>query len=228
MNEHILIIEDEPGLRQSLIDCLAARRYRVNSTRDGKDGLQIATDDQFDLIILDIMLPSMNGLDICGHLRQRNIHTPILMLTARGTLTDKVAGLREGADDYVTKPFEMEELLARIEALLRRSLTASRAQHDVYELQGIRIDFKNSRIVRDGRMTDLSEREARLLRYFLEHRGEVLTRQELLHAVWGYNFAPLSRTVDVHVAWLRQKLENDPRDPRLILTVHRQGYRFVE
>ena len=228
MNERILVIEDEPGLRQSLVDCLLKRQYQVDSARDGKTGLEVATQSPFDLIILDIMLPSMNGLEVCGSLRRLRINTPILMLTARGKLTDKIVGLREGADDYMTKPFEMEELLARLEALLRRSSLTARAQQEVYDIDAIQIDFKNSRIIRDGRMTDLSEREARLLRYFLEHRGEVLTRRELLHAVWGYNFAPLSRTVDVHVAWLRQKLEDDPREPRLILTIHGRGYRFTE
>lgn len=225
MKERILIVEDEPGLRQSLVDCLNVRQYYVQSTRDGQTALKTATEARFDLIILDIMLPSMNGLDVCRKLRERDVQTPVLMLTARGTLRDKVIGLREGADDYMTKPFEMEELLARIGAILRRAALTTR---DVYEIQGIQMDFKNSRIVRGGHMTDLSEREARLLRYFVEHQGEVLSRQELLRAVWGYNFVPFSRTVDVHVAWLRQKLEEDPGQPRLIVTVHGQGYRFAE
>jgi two-component system, OmpR family, alkaline phosphatase synthesis response regulator PhoP len=225
MKERILIVEDEPGLRQSLVDCLNVRQYYVQSTRDGQTALETATEVRFDLIILDIMLPTMNGLDVCRKLRERDVQTPVLMLTARGTLKDKVVGLREGADDYMTKPFEMEELLARIGSILRRAALTTR---DIYEIQGIQMDFKNSRIVRRGQMTDLSEREARLLRYFVEHQGEVLSRQELLRAVWGYNFVPFSRTVDVHVAWLRQKLEDDPGQPRLIVTVHGQGYRFAE
>jgi two-component system, OmpR family, alkaline phosphatase synthesis response regulator PhoP len=224
MKERILIVEDEPDLRQSLVDCLNVRQYDVQSTRDGQTALNTATESRFDLIILDIMLPSMNGLDVCRKLREREVQTPVLMLTARGTLKDKVVGLREGADDYMTKPFEMEELLARIGAILRRAALTTR---DVYEIHGIQMDFKNSRIVRRGQMTDLSEREARLLRYFVEHQGEILSRQELLRAVWGYNFVPFSRTVDVHVAWLRQKLEDDPGQPRLIVTVHGQGYRFA-
>lgn len=168
-NERILIVEDEPGLRQSLADCLNPRQYYVDSRRDGKAGLETAAKSQFDLIILDIiMLPSMSGLEVCHALRQRGIRTPVLMLTARASLEDKVLGLREGADDYMTKPFEMEELLARVAAHLRR---ASATTHFVYEVRGIQIDFRNLRIVRGGQMVDLSEREARLLRYFLEHEG---------------------------------------------------------
>jgi two-component system alkaline phosphatase synthesis response regulator PhoP len=225
MNERILIVEDEPGLRQSLVDCLNVRQYCADSIRDGKAALEKATEGRYDLIILDIMLPSMNGLDVCRNLRQRGVATPVLMLTARTTLKDKVVGLRDGADDYMTKPFEMEELLARVVAILRR---ASLGGKDLYEVRGIQIDFKNSRIIREGRMIDLSEREARLLRYFVEHQGQVVRREELLKAVWGYNFLPFSRTVDVHVAWLRQKMERDPRQPELILTVHGQGYRFAD
>jgi two-component system alkaline phosphatase synthesis response regulator PhoP len=226
MNERILIVEDEPGLRQSLTDCLNVHQYSVESRKDGQAGFERASQSGFDLIILDIMLPSMNGFDVCRSLRQLGVSTPVLMLTARGTLSDKVAGLRQGADDYLTKPFEMEELLARVEALIRRSMTTA-AQKDVYDINGIQIDFRNSRIVRNGRTTDLSEREAHLLRYLIERRGQVLTRRELLRAVWGYDFTPFSRTVDVHIVWLRQKLEDDPRQPRLIVTVHGQGYRFA-
>jgi two-component system alkaline phosphatase synthesis response regulator PhoP len=225
MNERILIVEDEPGLRQSLVDCLNNRNYEADSIRDGMEALKKATEAHYDLVILDIMLPTMNGLEVCRSLRERHIATPVLMLTARGTLHDKVEGFREGADDYMTKPFEMEELLVRIEAILRRSSLSGK---DSYRLRGIEVDFRNSRIIRSGRMTDLSEREARLLRYFLEHQGEVISRDHLLKAVWGYNFLPFSRTVDVHVAWLRQKLEDDPRQPQLILTVHGKGYKFVE
>jgi two-component system alkaline phosphatase synthesis response regulator PhoP len=137
---------------------------------------------------------------------------------------DKVVGLQDGADDYMTKPFEMEELLARVLAILRRAALAAK---DFYDIRGIQIDFKNSRIVRDGRTTELSEREARLLRYFVEHRGEVVSREQLLRVVWGYDFMPFSRTVDVHVAWLRQKIEIDPRQPVLIVTIHGRGYRFA-
>jgi two-component system alkaline phosphatase synthesis response regulator PhoP len=225
MNERILIVEDEPGLRQSLVDCLNVRKYCADSVRDGMAALEKATEGRYDLIILDIMLPSMNGLDVCRNLRQRGIATPVLMLTARTTLKDKVVGLRDGADDYMTKPFEMEELLARVVAILRRAALGGK---DIYEVRGIQIDFKNSRIIRKGRMIDLSEREARLLKYFVEHQGQVVRREELLKAVWGYNFLPFSRTVDVHVAWLRQKMEDDPRQPELIQTVHGQGYRFAD
>jgi two-component system alkaline phosphatase synthesis response regulator PhoP len=224
MSKRIFVVEDEPGLRQSLVDCLNVRRYEVHSSRDGETALRTATATPFDLIILDVMLPAMDGFEVCRTLRESQVLTPVLMLTARHTLQDKIEGLRGGADDYVTKPFEMDELLARIEALLRRSSVA--APKESYEVRGIQIDLKNSRIVRDGRTIDLSRSEARLLRYFLEHRDQTLSRPELLKAAWGYDFAPLSRTVDVHVAWLRQKLEKDPADPRVIVTVRGEGYRF--
>jgi two-component system alkaline phosphatase synthesis response regulator PhoP len=225
MNERIFIVEDEAGLQQTLVDCLRARSYRVEASGDGAAALEIATRSQFELIVLDVMLPSMDGIDVCRTLRQRGVGSPILMLTARAAVRDRVEGLREGADDYLAKPFEMEELLARIEALLRRSTFAARAR--IYEIHGIEMDFDNNRISKGGRFVDLSERESGLLRYFVEHRGETLSREELLRAVWGYNLAPETRTVDVHVAWLRQKLEDDPHEPRLIATVHGRGYRFL-
>jgi two-component system alkaline phosphatase synthesis response regulator PhoP len=225
MNERVLIVEDEPGLQQSLTDCLVAQGYRVEPIGDGAAALESATKTPFDLILLDVMLPSMNGFDVCRSLRQRGVDTPILMLTARSAVRDRVEGLREGADDYVSKPFEMEELLARIQALLRRASIAARPQ--VCELHGIQMDFENNRISRNGRFIDLSEREAGLLRYLVDHRGETLAREELLRAVWGQHLDPSSRTVDVHIAWLRQKLEDDAHQPRLITTVHGRGYRFL-
>ena len=174
------------------------------------------------------MLPSRNGFDICRNLRKEGIAVPILMLTARSELNNKVLGLNAGADDYLTKPFEVPELKARIEALLRRaSGTAAPAELKSYEFAGIHIDFVRSKMAKNGRTIPLSEREARLLRYLIERRGVVLTRNELLENVWGYNEAPLTRTVDVHIVGLRQKLEDDPRRPQFIITVHGEGYRFA-
>jgi two-component system alkaline phosphatase synthesis response regulator PhoP len=173
------------------------------------------------------MLPRLNGFDVCRDLRQRGVSTPIIMLTARGQVVDKVIGLKLGADDYVTKPFEMIELLARIESLLRRAPALPAPPSETYQFGAVRVDFRRAEVERDGRPVELSAREFQLLRYFIEHRGSTLSRDELLNEVWGYNAMPSTRTVDVHVAWLRQKLEPNPRHPQYILTVHGLGYKFV-
>lgn len=229
MNKRILLIEDEPGLVLTLTDRLSSEGYSVDTAHDGDVGLERASNENFDLIILDVMLPSRNGFDICRDLRQRRTSTPIIMLTARGQIVDKVVGLKLGADDYLTKPFEMLELLARIEALLRRAPVSPAPQldNDIYQFGPIRIDFRRAEVHRSGEVLELSALEFRLLRYFIEHRGETLSRDELLNEVWGYNALVSTRTVDVHVAWLRQKLEEHPRHPQYILTVHGLGYKFV-
>jgi two-component system alkaline phosphatase synthesis response regulator PhoP len=172
------------------------------------------------------MLPRMGGFDVLKELRKRNIETPVIMLTARGQVVDKVVGLKLGADDYVTKPFEMVELLARIEAKLRRAPVTPHPTEG-YQFGGIRIDFRRAEITKDEQPLELSAREFQLLRYFIEHRGATLTREELLNEVWGYNSMPSTRTVDVHVAWLRQKIEPNARHPQFILTVHGMGYKFA-
>jgi len=172
------------------------------------------------------MLPSMNGFDVIRELRRRGIETPVIMLTARGQIVDKVVGLKLGADDYVTKPFEMVELLARIEAKLRRAPVTPHPA-DGYQFGDVRIDFRRAEVARNGEPVELSAREFQLLRYFIEHRGATLTREELLNEVWGYNAMPSTRTVDVHVAWLRQKVEPTPRHPQFILTIHGLGYKFT-
>jgi two-component system alkaline phosphatase synthesis response regulator PhoP len=229
-NRRILLVEDEPGLVLTLTDRLSKEGYEVESVSDGPSGYKRATAGAFDLLILDVMLPHSSGLDVCRDLRQHGIKTPILMLTAKSQLVDKVVGLKLGADDYLTKPFEMMELLARIEALLRRaSSTSPRAANEgTYEFGAVRVDFRSTQVFRNGECVDLSAREFKLLRYFIEHRGATISRDELLNAVWGYDAMPFTRTVDVHVAWLRQKLEPNPRHPQFILTVHGLGYRFVE
>jgi two-component system alkaline phosphatase synthesis response regulator PhoP len=224
----LLLVEDEPGLVMTLTDRLLAEGYEVESATTAPTGLELASGGGFDAILLDVMLPGGNGLDVCRTLRQRGVQTPILMLTAKGQVVDRVVGLKLGADDYLVKPFEMAELLARIEALLRRSAAAAAAPvGDTFRFADVAIDFRRAEVTKAGQMLDLSAREFKLLRYFVEHRGAALTRDELLNEVWGYNAMPSTRTVDVHVAWLRQKLEDNPRHPQYIITVHGLGYKFV-
>jgi Response regulators consisting of a CheY-like receiver domain and a winged-helix DNA-binding domain len=227
MSKRILLIEDEPGLVLTLNDRLSKEGFAVETARDGESGLQRATTESFDVIILDVMLPRKNGFDVCRDLRQQGTQTPVIMLTARGQVVDKVVGLKLGADDYLTKPFEMIELLARIEALLRRAPVAASASAEVYQFGPVRVDFRKAEVTRDGKPIELSAREFQLLRYFIEHRESAITRDVLLNEVWGYHAMPSTRTVDVHVAWLRQKLEPNSRHPQYILTVHGLGYKFV-
>lgn len=227
VSKRILLVEDEPGLVLTLTDRLTSEGYNAESARDGVAGFERASSEAFDAIILDVMLPRKNGFDVCRDLRQRGVNTPILMLTARGQVVDKVVGLKLGADDYLTKPFEMIELLARVEALLRRAPATPPPQSETYQFGSIKIDFRRAEVERDGAQIDLSAKEFQLLRYFVEHREATLSRDELLNEVWGYDAMPTTRTVDVHVAWLRQKLEPNPRRPQFILTVHGMGYKFV-
>jgi two-component system alkaline phosphatase synthesis response regulator PhoP len=194
---------------------------------DGIEGQKRATSERFDLIILDVMLPSRSGFDVCRNLRSEGITTPILMLTARSELNNKVRGLNAGADDYLTKPFEVPELKARIEALLRRTGGTPSPALKSYEFGGMHVDFARSRITREGEVISLSDRETRLLQYLIEHKDVVVTREEILERVWGYGEAPYTRTVDVHVVSLRQKIEADPRKPEFIITVYGEGYRFT-
>jgi len=224
--KRILLIEDEPGLVLTLTDRLTREGYTVENAADGETGLERATRAPFDLLLLDLMLPRMSGFDVCRELRRRHVETPVIMLTARGQVVDKVVGLKLGADDYVTKPFEMAELLARVEAQLRR--TPARP-HPVegHTFGDVRVDFRKAEATRGGAPLELSAREFQLLRYFIEHRGATLTREELLNEVWGYNSMPSTRTVDVHVAWLRQKIEPNPRHPQFVLTIHGMGYKFA-
>ena len=222
----LLLVEDEPGLVLTLTDRLTREGYAVETSADGESGLERAASSGFDLILLDVMLPRMNGLDLLRELRRRGNDTPVIVLTARGQVVDKVVGLKLGADDYVTKPFEMMELLARIEAKLRRAPAATRPA-DGYQFGSVSIDFRKAEVTKDGQPLELAAREFQLLRYFIEHRGATLTREELLNEVWGYNAMPSTRTVDVHVAWLRQKLEPVPRHPQYILTIHGLGYKFA-
>jgi len=228
MTQRILLVEDELGLVMTLCDRLTSEGYTVETANDGETGLARATNSTFDLIILDVMLPRRGGFDVCRDLRQRGVGTPIIMLTARGQVTDKVVGLKIGADDYVTKPFEMMELLARVEAQLRRATVGGTLSTEVYQFGDVRVDFRRAEAYRGEDAVDLSAKEFRLLRYLIEHRGAALSRDELLNEVWGYDAAVSTRTVDVHVAWLRQKLEPNQRHPQYILTIHGLGYKFSD
>jgi two-component system alkaline phosphatase synthesis response regulator PhoP len=224
MNENILLVEDEQALRMTLSDRLQSEGYVVDFSPDGEQGFEKATSLPFDLIILDIMLPRRSGLDVCRDIRLAGLATPILLLTARGQIVDKVAGLKLGADDYVTKPFDTLELMARIEALLRRAPT--RTGQGILHFGSIRVDIRGTQVTREGKPVYLSAREFQLLRYFTEHRGITLSRDEILREVWGYEIGTFTRTVDVHVAGLRQKLEKAPKKPEMIITVPGIGYKF--
>jgi two-component system, OmpR family, alkaline phosphatase synthesis response regulator PhoP len=228
-SRRLLLVEDGPGLVMTMTDRLELEGYEVESVMDANKALHTASTNAYDAILLDVMLPGGTGFDVCRTLRQRGVQTPILMLTARGQVIDRVVGLKLGADDYLVKPFEMAELLARIEALLRRSASAvpEGASAESYRFGDISVDFRRAEVMKNGQALELSAREFKLLRYFIEHRGAALTRDELLNEVWGYNAMPSTRTVDVHVAWLRQKLEDNPRHPEYIHTVHGLGYKFV-
>lgn len=226
MNENILVVEDEQDLRMTLSDRLESEGFAVECAGDGLEGYNKATGGGFDLIILDVMLPRRNGFDVCRDIRQAGVNIPVLMLTARGQTVDKVLGLKIGADDYVTKPFEMLELMARVEALLRRA-PAKPPTQEVHQFGPLRVDLRGTEVTRDGEPVNLSAREFQLLRYLIERPGKTISRDELLREVWGYSTETFTRTVDVHIASLRQKLESDPKQPHLILTVQGLGYKFV-
>jgi two-component system alkaline phosphatase synthesis response regulator PhoP len=227
MIRRVLLVEDEESLILTLRDRLLNEGYGVDVASDGQTAFALAQRGPFDVIILDIALPRKNGFDVCRDLRGDGVNTPVLMLTARGQVIDRVLGLKLGADDYLTKPFDMAELLARVEALLRRSRTVTGTPAESYAFDDIRIDFRRAEVLRQGVPVELSGLELKLLRYLIEHRGAVLTREELLDKVWGYDATPVTRTVDVHVGTLRQKLELNPSRPQFIVTVHGLGYKFL-
>ena len=221
----VLIVEDDDSMIAALRDGFEYEGYAVVLARDGAAGLRLAAEAKPDAIILDVMLPKMSGLDVCREIRREGNTVPVIMLTARGQEIDKVLGLKLGADDYVTKPFGFLELMARVEAVIRRA-SGRAARLDAFEFGAVKADFKRGEVRRNGRLLDLSARELRLLQYFIERRGEVVTRDQLLDAVWDYDTAPLTRTVDMHVAKLRKKIEDRPAQPRFLVTVHGQGYKF--
>jgi DNA-binding response OmpR family regulator len=223
----LLVVEDEPTLVVTLTDRLRSEGYEVEAAADGDEGYRLASGGRFDLLLLDVALPRRSGFDVLRDLRQQRVETPVLMLTARAQVVDRVLGLKLGADDYLPKPFDMMELLARVEAVLRRRSGPSAASGATYTFGDVRVDFRSAEVTRLGEIVFLSSLEFKLLRYFIEHRGALLSRRELLEHVWGYPGVLQTRTVDVHVASLRHKLERHPAKPEHILTVHRMGYRFV-
>jgi len=225
MDEKILVIEDDELIRMALDDRLKSEGYEVDFAIDGEEGLRQATQGTCDLIILDIMLPRKNGFDVCRDIRMAGVVVPVLMLTARGQVLDKVLGLKIGADDYLTKPFDATELVARIEALIRRSKAAAAA--GIQRFGSVHVDLRGTSVSRDGKTVPLSAREFQLLRYFVEHPNTTLSRHVLLKEVWSYSTDAFTRTVDVHIASLRQKLECDPKHPSLIVTVAGLGYKFT-
>lgn len=227
MSSRILLVEDEADLALTLGDLLSSEGYLVESAADGLAGLEQACSRSYDLIILDWMLPKKSGVEVCKEIRQLGSDVAILMLTARSQVVDRVVGLKMGADDYLVKPFDPSELLARIEALLRRVHKENLAPVLRYSFGRVEVDFERAEVLRDGQLVQLAGKELQLLRHLVEHRGRVLSREEILRHVWEYQPGVSSRTVDVHVAWLRQKLEENPAFPRFILTVRGSGYRFA-
>lgn len=224
----ILIVEDDDTMAVALSDGFTYEGYEVVMAHDGEAGLRSATDGTPDLVILDVMLPKMNGLDVCERLRRAGNDVPIIMLTARGQEIDKVLGLKLGADDYVTKPFSFMELAARAEALLRRSSGAlGEDSVETYRFGDVIVDFRRHEAHKQGQALTMTPREFRLLEFFVRHRGEVIARDQLLDAVWGFDTIPFTRTVDTHISKLRKKIEDEPTDPRYIVTVHRLGYKFT-
>lgn len=223
----ILIIEDDPAILTGLTESLESENYKVISSSDGLKGYQMAQKEKVDLIILDIMLPNKNGIEICKDLRNEKINTPILMLTSKKQEMDKVLGLELGADDYVTKPFSLRELQARIKALLRRNIDIEKEINES-SFGKIHIDFKKQEAFKNKKSIELSTREFDILKFFIQHEGEVITRDMLLDKVWGYESFPTTRTVDNYILSIRKKIEDDPSKPQHLLTIHTSGYKFVK
>lgn len=227
MDEKILIIEDEEDLVKGLKLNLADEGYEVDWASNGEEGLRKAIEETPNLIILDIMLPKKNGLDVCRELRQKHVTIPIIMLTAKGEEIDKVVGLEIGADDYMTKPFSIRELLARIKAHLRREKREAKTIPDVYSFGDVEIDFTHFKVKHKDKQLDVTSLEVEILKYFIAHQGEVITRENLLDKIWGYEKYPTTRTIDNHILKLRKKIETDPSHPKYILSIYGEGYRFM-
>ncbi len=222
----ILVVEDDAAIRTGLAEALGREHYEVETAADGEEGFNKSKKKNVDLIILDLMLPVMNGEEVCRSLREEGINTPILILTSKKEETSKVLGLELGADDYVTKPFSLPELLARIKAILRRQKRETE-KVDEFKFGNVKLDFRRHEATRKGKAVALSEREFKVLKYLVEHRGEVVTRDMLLDEVWGYESFPTTRTVDNYILSIRHKIEDNPSRPKYILTVHTSGYKFA-
>ena len=230
-HREIVVIEDDSTLREALRYNLVSEGYDVVTAKDGIDGLELARDGSPDLVLLDLMLPGMSGLDVCRSLRQGGSVVPILMLTARDTELDRVVGLEVGADDYITKPFSMRELLARVASTLRRiemdrSVATQQDEPEIMEFDGLTIDVGKRQVTVDGEQVELRHREFDLLVYLASHPGRPYTRDALLSDVWGYDYLGDSRTVDVHIRWLRMKIEREPSHPKRLVTSRGVGYKF--
>ncbi len=228
MKKRILIIEDELDLIKGLKLNLSDEGFEVDSAVTGTEGLRKAIEEAPDIIILDIMLPEMDGLEVCRKLRQKNIGIPVIMLTAKGEEIDRVVGLEIGADDYITKPFSIRELIARIKARLRYTETERKSVAELYSFGDFEIDFNKFKVKRKGKELDLTSLELNILKYFINHSGEVVSRNDLLNKIWGYERYPTTRTIDNHILKLRKKIEDNPSHPRHIISVYGGGYRFVE
>jgi DNA-binding response OmpR family regulator len=225
--KRLLIVEDDQAILKGLKDNFTAEHFEVASESDGSKGYQTAKKRPFDVIILDVMLPSMNGMEICKQLRADGIHSPILILTSKSTELDKVMGLEIGADDYVTKPFSVRELIARVKALLRRQATVV-SELAEYSFDDVYLDFKKQEARKGKKAVDLSAKEFELLKYFVEREGKVISRAQLLDDVWGYEATPTTRTVDNYILGLRKKIETQPAKPKHLLTIHTAGYKFIK
>ena len=226
-NSRILLVEDEPDIALVVTDLLVAQGHTVETAGTGPEGVRMATDSRFDLLILDVMLPGMDGFAVCRAMREQGFDGGVLMLTARSQVADRVQGLQIGADDYLAKPFDPNELLARVTALLRRVGKEQLTPVLRFQFGGVSVDFSKPSVTRNGVAVSLAAKEMQLLRCLIDHRGQVLTREWLLGQVWSQQPFITPRTVDVHVAWLRQKLEEEAQTPKHILTVRGEGYRFV-
>lgn len=224
---HILVIEDEPSVAIALHDSLESEGHSAQVAADGSTGFSLASNEKFDLIILDLMLPKMSGLEICQRLRANEVETPIIMLTARSASSDAAFGLKLGADDYIPKPFDVGELLARIEAVLRRT-NRQHNERQIINIGNVQLDLRRLKATKNGEPLDLSPREFEILQLLIAHTGETVTREQLLHHIWGENASLYTRAIDAHITRLRQKIEPNPATPEYIITAHRVGYRLVE
>lgn len=222
----ILIIEDDPALLSGLSESLSREQYSVTKAEEGQKGYVLASSGNFDIILLDIMLPLKDGFEICRDLRKEGINTPIIMLTSKSGEIDKVVGLEIGADDYITKPFSLKELLARIKALLRRAQPAEPGMEE-YSFGKVKMNLKKMEVEKSGTPVKLSATEYKILQYFVEHEGQVITRDKFLDDVWGYDAFPTTRTVDNYILSIRKKIEDDPSSPEHIVTIHTAGYKFI-
>lgn len=228
MMKRILVVEDEPDMQAGIKDNLEFEGYEVDTASDGKEGLQKILSDGFDLVLLDVMLPHISGFDVCKKVRHENNDTPIIFLTAKGEEIDKVIGLESGGDDYLTKPFSLRELLARVKAVLRRTEKQSaNTSSQAIEIGRLRVDFTTYTASIEGEPVKMTSKEFEILQYLLKHKNATISRDSLLDNVWGYDFQPTARTIDNFILKLRHKIEENPNEPQIIITVHGMGYRLV-